>query len=487
MDGLIKTTEKKEIDTEFSFKNFFVPFTTLKAIHWIVFIGIIVYFNVLFNGFVWDDLTYMVNNPAVHTFNLSSLFHVDNQYFGTGYYRPIAATYISLLWNLFGTSPFFYHFIQILIHIAGTCLLFIFLKRFFNITIAFFLSLIFLVHPMQVDSVSYISDTQVNLFFLFGMIAVLISLKKNLHLKHFLLISFFLLFSILTKETGALFIPVILLYQFLYKRQYFLPSLAFSFCVIIVYSLMRFAYAHDVLQKNTTIPIDLLSLPERVINIPAIFFYYVKTFLYPVNINIDQQWLVTSLSFNDFYYPLIMSGVFFLFLFGFGIFLYKKNKKKLSLYLFFVVWYFLGIGLVLQIFPLDATVSDRWIYFPMVGLLGILGILSQSVSFKKKIFKNMALGVAIVYISLLGLRTIVRNTNYVDQLTLFSHDAAIAKNGFDMENHFAESRKHFQKAVVEMPCLDSTSNLEIVDQQVGDLQAVARDKMILAKCADKRL
>ncbi len=390
---------------------------------------------------------------------------------------------------------FFYHVIQILLQMACSCLLFFFLKRFFSITLSFFLSLIFLVHPIQVESVAYISSTQNNLFFLFGMIAVLISIKEKLYLKQFILMSMFLLLSLLSKETGFLFLLMILLYQFFYKRKYFYISISYFTSTIVLYLLIRFAYAQDFFVKNATIPIAQLTLPERLINIPAIFFYYLKTFFYPAQLSIDQQWNVSSLSFNDFYFPLIIDIFFFLFLLCLGIFIYKKSRKWINLYLFFSVWYFLGIGLVLQIFPLDAIVSDRWFYFPFVGLLGLFGIFIQTLSIKKTVTKRILLIIAVICISLLSIRTVIRNTNYADQLTLFSHDAVIAKNGFDLENqlgamyyqanNISESRKHFQKAVSEMPCLDSANNLAIVDRQVGDLKAVARDNTIVAKCKTK--
>jgi len=495
MDSLQNTSNQQEKEFNFSFKTFFFPFTTFKAIHWIVMIGIIVYFNVLFNGFVWDDFTYMIANPAIHVFNLFSLFGVNNQFNGPGYYRPIPAVYISLLWNMFGTMAFFYHAIQIMLQIACSCLVFFFFKRFFSVSLSFFLSLVFLLHPIQTESVAYISGAQNNLFFFFGMIAFLISTKENQHKKQFLLMSLFLLISLLSKETGFLFLLMILLYQFFYKREYFAAITGYFIATITLYLLIRFSYAQDFLTKNSTIPIALLSFSERLINIPAIIFYYLQTFFYPAQLSIDQQWIVTSLSFSDFYLPLFGDILFLIFLLVFGVYIFKKKRKLLNLYLFFVIWFFLGIGLVIQIFPLDATVSDRWFYFPIVGILGILGILFQTLQTKKKITRNLIVGIAFVSISLLSIRTMVRNTNYVDQLTLFSHDAAISRNGFDLENqlgamyyqanNIAESRKHFQRAVAEMPCLNSTSNLMIVDQQIGDAQAVTKDKMILAKCARK--
>jgi len=308
--------------------------------------------------------------------------------------------------------------------------------------------------------------------------------------------SLFLLLSLFSKETGFLFLLMILLYQLFYKREYLVVTISYFIGTITLYLIIRFSYAQDFLTRNSTIPIALLSLPERLINIPAIFFYYLQTFFYPTQLSIDQQWIVSSASFSDFYLPLFLDIFFLLLVVVFGILIYKKRRKKLNIYLFFVVWFLLGIGLVLQIFPLDATFSDRWFYFPIVGLLGIFGMFFQSLPIKKEQLKYFVFGLTFICINILSIRTMVRNTNYVDQMTLFSHDAAVAKNGFDLENqlgamyyqanNITESRKHFQKAVAEMPCLNSTSNLELVDQQIGDLQAVVKDRMILAKCAHIR-
>jgi len=53
-------------DVDFSFKNYFIPFTNFKAINWIIDIGLIVYINGLFNGFVIDDSLQIVNNPSIY-------------------------------------------------------------------------------------------------------------------------------------------------------------------------------------------------------------------------------------------------------------------------------------------------------------------------------------------------------------------------------------------------------------------------------------
>src|SRR5258708_3016410 len=116
MDGLIKTTEKKEVEEEFSFKKLFVPLTTIKAIHWIIFIGIIVYANMLFNGFVSDDSSQIVNNTTIHSLANFPLFFSGGTFYTGGagifagsFYKPLMLIYFSLLYTIFGPASFPFH------------------------------------------------------------------------------------------------------------------------------------------------------------------------------------------------------------------------------------------------------------------------------------------------------------------------------------------------------------------------------------------
>jgi hypothetical protein len=83
-------------EEEFSFKNLFVPLTTKKAIVFIVIIGFIVFANMLLNGFVLDDKTFIVSNPELHFNTISSLFS-SSLFNSNGRYLPITAFYDSYL------------------------------------------------------------------------------------------------------------------------------------------------------------------------------------------------------------------------------------------------------------------------------------------------------------------------------------------------------------------------------------------------------
>jgi hypothetical protein len=202
-------------EQDFSLKEFFspvsalfFPVTTVKAICIIAVVGLIVFANSLFNGFVLDDKRYIISNPSMYSITPSESFLSKYNIFNAdwiGQYRPIPALYFSLLYSMFTTAPFYYHGLSLLIHITNTILLFFLLKHFFNRELSLLLSLVFLVHPIQVESISYIAAADNPLFFLFGISALLLGLKSHISRKQLIAISCLTLLSLLLtfKLTGS--------------------------------------------------------------------------------------------------------------------------------------------------------------------------------------------------------------------------------------------------------------------------------------------
>ncbi len=146
--------DQEQQEDEFSLKQYFVPLTTTKAIHFIIIIGLVVYFNSLFNGFVGDDNGQIINNVAVHSINnIFGFFKVSTFDLGNGvsgmYYKPLLLLVYSLIYAISGSNAFFFHFFQLLIHIANAVFVFILFKKFINKDWAFLLSSVFLVHPIN--------------------------------------------------------------------------------------------------------------------------------------------------------------------------------------------------------------------------------------------------------------------------------------------------------------------------------------------------
>ena len=469
----------QEANQEFSLKKLFVPLTTFKVIHWIVVIGLIVFFNTLFNGFVWDDISQIVENTSVHSIsNIGSFFFGTHDIAGNlvkiqgVYYRPLMATIYAALYSLFGPNPFFFHLFSVILHISITFLIFYIFRNFFKNTTAFFLSMIFLIHPLNSEVVNYVGAYNDLLYFFFGIASLILLQARLTQWKKLLLISLFLFLSLLSKESGFLFIPVLIIYSFLYRKELIYKIILISLFTAGLYILLRTNF-YAITPLNQVLGFSLflhMSLPQHLINIPKIFYYYISNFLLPHNQAIAQHWAVKSLTISDFFLPLAILLVFM----GFNIYLFFKfymsgKKDKIKSVFFFSVWFWFGICLYLQLLPLDMTVADRWFYFSMIGLLGLCGISLEAVYRKGIPAKCLFLYATIVYIIFLAGKTIIRNGNWHDEYTLYVHDLKNGNQSFDLENQLGivffkegrmnDAKNHFEKSIALWKCSQAVGNL----------------------------
>jgi len=427
----------------------------------IIVLGFLVYFRILFNGFVWDDTTYILGNREIQQFNLVTLVG-PNMFNSSGYFRPIPAIYFSLLYHIFEESAFFYHLTQLILHIICTLLLLKIFQKFFTPPLSLLLSLIFLVHPINVESVAYIGSTQSQIYFIFGSLAILSSdiLKTNLYL----------FIAIFTKEVSFLYLILVYFYRWLYKLTLSLKFISITVVSLLIYFIVRFSVLGGIFQKMHLIPISEISLLHRLAHIPIVHFYYLKTFFYPKILVIDQIWLIKDLNWSNFYLPLIIISLIYGLLIGYLIHLYKNDHKLAKPFLFFFVWYALGMGMISQIFPLDMTVADRWFYFPIVGLLGMIGIFITKIKINKMLF-------AVCILILLSARTVVRTGDWKNALTLYQHDTPLYEN-YDLENFLGyelaksglrpEALKHFIRASVLLPHDTNLFNIASTYEELGD-------------------
>ncbi|MBI5122714.1 hypothetical protein HZA75_02530 [Candidatus Roizmanbacteria bacterium] len=216
---------------------------------------------------------------------------------------------------------------------------------------------------------------------------------------------------------------------------------------------------------------------ERLENIPAIIWYYLSSIALPFNLVIQQRWVIPQITIKDFYLPLLGESLVFFALFFGGISLFKHVKTYFRLYMFFLAWFLLGLAMLLQIFPLDLTIADRWFYLPLVGFLGCLGILFKVFlsRFRGKVFGLLGV-ILILFFSLL---TIARNANYSDEITLYIHDLQINEDAI-MENdlgiNYAKSGNmqvafhYLQKSVQDDPYPGNLYNLALAYEQVGEIR-----------------
>ncbi len=186
-----------------------------RWLHFLVLISaILIAYSKIFNaGFMnWDDPDYVF-----HTADISSGlgWQQIKNWFSTYYignYQPLPVFTYALDHFIGGEHPFVYHLDNLIWHIADTALVYVFISRLQrNLWVSFFVALLFAVHPVQTESVSWIAarNKGMNTFFY---LSALITYTGYLHtksLKKLLLVAVFGLAAYLCKAT-ALSLPLAL-------------------------------------------------------------------------------------------------------------------------------------------------------------------------------------------------------------------------------------------------------------------------------------
>lgn len=453
----------------------------------IIFIGLILYSKGLINGFVGDDDLQILRNTKVHSITNLPSFFFGSTYENAGsdaiagiFYRPIMMTVFSLAYSLVGPNPVFFHLIQLLFHIVNAILIFLFFRYFFRDKSSFILSIIFLIHPVNSEAVLYSANLQEVLFFFFGMLGLLILQQKEFKRKQMFFIPFLVLLSLFSKESGVLFTVMVLLYSLLFdKKKSRLKSLLISLPITFaIYLFFRYVVAHMQAANTSLAPISNATLSERIINISSLVFYYLRMFFYPKTMGVDQFWFVKSINLWNFWMPLL-ADLFFMGLIFLGyIWTIRKHKANKNLYLFFMLWFFVGLLLHIQILPLDATVADRWFYFPSIGLLGLIGIVFKQINLIRTKRAQIIVGSIIFGLLLiLSARTFIRISDWRTNLTLYEHDIR-SQNNFILENaygtaliqdeQFEKAKPEIEKSIKEYPYSANLNNLAIIYAAQGN-------------------
>lgn len=405
----------------------------MKKILTIIFVGLFVYFPIFFNQFLWDDEV-MFNNLGKISPDV--------------YFRPLTSAFYSIIYNIFGFTPFFFHFFQLFFHIVIAVSIYYLLRHFLEETIALILAIIFLVHPANVEAVSFASAMQEIMFVLTGTFGLYLFIKNNSYVKVFYG-TCLLLVSLLFKETAIIFFPLVFCYLFLFKnnKKIIYGYLILSGIFLAGYFLFRFLEGNFYVQGQGLFPIMRVSFATRLINIPMIILYYLEKIFYPINLAIAQHWVVKTIDIKSFWLPLIIEIILF---FSSIIYFIKTRSKA---FLFFFIWFLLGLLPHLQIIPLNMTVAERWTYFPMIGLLGMVGIIIKKRS--KLIFP-----LAVIIIAVFSIRSFTRILNWKNGLTLFSHDIR-KDSSFDLQNNlgvelfragkYSEAKKYFVNSIELAP------------------------------------
>ena len=366
--------------------------------YFIIFIlGFTLYGQTLFFDYSYfDDQSLILENaPILSSFkNIETVFTSDaffsvNKY----YYRPLLNLSFMVEMQLGGTLPFIYHFGNILIHILVVFLIFrLFVQLKFKLELAWFFSILFLVHPVLVQAVAWIPGRNDSLLALFVLAAfnVFLAFKEKPRLLYYLAYLGFFTLALFTKETAAI-LPIIVIYYFsvaernqVSKTDKWLIIFGSLAVGIVWYIFRRLALGSD----PVTLEILILSIYN---NLPAFLVSLGKAFL-PFNLSV-----LPILTDSKIIYGFIVLPLFLLALFASK----KKDWRQLGLG---TVWFILFLlPSLVRLNPVDTPdFLEHRLYLPLIGLFIIIAEIDwiKNLDWQKKIVKFIALGIIILFFTL---------------------------------------------------------------------------------------
>jgi protein O-mannosyl-transferase len=317
-----------------------------------------VYFKFLFYGHIsWDDPEMVFRNRAVRDMDLKTLF---TGHF-VGNYIPVTMLVHALGWLLFDSNDAGHHFINILLHLLNGVLTYIIARRLFkNNLFANITTIIFLLHPMQIESVGWIGELKNVLSSTFYLAAIIcyLGFTESKKQKQYLFTLLFFTLGCLSKSSVVV-LPLSLICFDIYREKNFsfrflvnkIPFLILS----VLFGLINLKTQSADLFINYS---HAFPYHERLGYAGFAIAKYIITFIFPFNLSVlypyPQKTLVTMLTG----YCIVAVILFFL------LYLFKRKSWPLMALILLCV---INLILVLQFIPFgEVLYADRYMYLPLI-------------------------------------------------------------------------------------------------------------------------
>jgi len=423
----------------------------------LVLLCFIVYYNSLYNGFVYDDYGAIVENKYINQPGrlLTSLFNHSYYKFAglEASYRPVATLSYFLIYSIAKLNPFYYHLASLLLHTLNTVLVYwlanLILRQHLRALIA---GLLFACHPVASEAVNCIDfndDLLVTLFFLLALISYIRINTDYLSssIRGYLLALLFYFFGLLSKEMAITLPAIILLYDLalrdadrgapifkhlltiLRRRIYFYAGFM---AVSLIYISIQFLILYN---PRESLKASAGSLFERIIYLPSHIFSFIRLTIFPTNLSVDY---VFSYPGSFFDIGNLTGAAVVIALVGTAFLIYRFSKE-----IFFGIWWFLiSLFPVYNLIEIYHPLAERYLYLPIVGFCLVVPVVINAGAqrrFTKPTTANIVTLVPIaVILSMYSAATIARSPDWQNNFVLWSKtvqtspNSPVARNGLGM-------------------------------------------------------
>jgi tetratricopeptide (TPR) repeat protein len=126
-------------------------------------------------GFIWDDDVFLTDNPLIRAADGLRRFWFTGEPID---YWPVTSSTLWLEWRLWGHHALGYHVTNLLLHACETVLMWRILEKL-HVPGAFLAAAVFAVHPVNAESVAWITQRKNLMAMLFYQVSILLFLKAE--------------------------------------------------------------------------------------------------------------------------------------------------------------------------------------------------------------------------------------------------------------------------------------------------------------------
>ncbi len=387
------------------------------------------------NGFVWDDTALVLRDPLIRSWRLipeGFRHHLFLDATGADFYRPLQRLSFTLDYALFGFAPRGWHFMSIAIHAAAAVALYALLVRWLGEERrrwAALAALVWAIHPVHTSAVTYIAGRADPLAALFGFSALALGLhslsgERRAPLAVAGAAGCFLA-AILSKESGSAFLAIwflVLAWQRA-PRRVWLMWLAVLAALLAVALTLRATAHRTPPPRNPPTP-----LAVRPILAARAVAEYAGLLIAPVNLRMERDVTTRPLPTPEATVRhakrrewQTLLGV--LLILGTGAWLrwVWKTSREAGVALLAALIAYLPIS---NLFALNATVAEHWLYVPAAFLFAALGGCAARCGAGALAVRCGAGAVLLAWCGWLAVRTWQRQPDWRDQRTFLERTIA---------------------------------------------------------------
>ncbi len=388
--------------------------------------------------FVWDDVEVITkSNVSFDTSYIARVVITDVYKDKTArYYRPMIYTSIVVDKGIWGVSPFGFHLSNLIFNSASVVLFYFMVLLIFGEfgierkeAAAFLSSVLFALHPMHVESVSWVAGRSDVLCALFLFLALIFHILSSRNLWLLALTALWFSFSLLSKEVAVVFPFLALVFDLLSRRTVNRANIlkyGVYILILLVYFYLRSRafvsipeVTHEILKEGVGRAADGV---ER-ISAFSQYLEFFKTLSGSYVVYLHK--IILPFGFNAFITkvpkeaPYLFSSL--VILSALTVLSVISIRKKESVTAFGILWVLISLGpsAMVALFSIASTpLAERYLYIPSAGFCLLIGYWVIEAGSRMHL-KSIAWGFGFLLIILYAFVAYQRQAVWKDDLSLW--------------------------------------------------------------------